>query len=321
MFLTFFIKKNLDFLRRIKFLYKNRKWAERKIHLGSDYKDKVFFVCRRFTPYNGIGSHIIVFLGMLDYKQRKYPDAIPLIDMKNYKQEIAETTENAWELFFEQPNNCGVNLNTINNAKNVILSNGYYTEPNPYNLPEYFTYEELKEKGWADLFNRFFRLQPLLKQKFDIKVNELFNGSKKILGVKIRGTDYAKLTPSGHSIQPTSTQTINIVKDFLKNHSDYTNIFLATEDKSIYLDFEKEFQEQLIVASDKFIDYHGGIITYNYNDSSISKTEMTTEYLLELYCLSKCNSFVFGKNSGVITTLLFNAGRFENTISIDLGKY
>ena len=114
---------------------------------GEEYPNKSFFILRRWNKVNGLGSDIIVFLGMLKYMESKIDNPIPLIDMKNYYSSIAEKStpdENVWEYFFMQP--CCHNdaeraftLDDITKAKRVVISEtdeGYYELPNSYNMEE-----------------------------------------------------------------------------------------------------------------------------------------------------------------------------------------
>ena len=63
-------------------------------------------------------------------------------------------------------------------------------------------------------------------------MKNLFNNSKNILGVKIRGTDYLSVKPKNHSKQPKVEQVILDVKHMDEQYN-YDFIFFATEDELI----------------------------------------------------------------------------------------
>lgn len=55
----------------------------------------------------------------------------------------------------------------------------------------------------------------------------------KTLGLYLRGTDYIALKPSGHPIQPTVEQAIDVVNEYIAKY-DIEKVFLVTEDAKIY---------------------------------------------------------------------------------------
>lgn len=75
-------------------------------------------------------------------------------------------------------------------------------------------------------------------------MKKLFNGSKNVLGVKMRGTDYIAAKPRDHPIPPkVEVVIIDVKKLYYKNKYDW--IFISTEDEIIKEKFIKEFDDKI----------------------------------------------------------------------------
>lgn len=305
-----------DVYRKIK-LYK---WKEKETSYGDEYPDETFFVLRRYTNYNGIASHIIVFLGMLRYMEEKYPESIPIIDFQHYENAVSETasgTKNAWEDFFEQPNEHNIVIDDILKAKNVILANGYI-DNKVYILPQDCDWQKLNNDGWVRIFKKYIKLNRKFEEEMNILWTEIVKDHNKILGVKARGTDYNQLKPSGHNIQPSIDEIFNVIDTYMQEIM-YDGIYLATEDRVIFEAFHNRYGSLIVNSEIPIINYQGGIVTDARR--KVSKHDVTKQYLNELYSLSKCESLISGINSGVIPVLLWNGGAFKRICLFDKGKY
>lgn len=293
------------------------KWKEHRAHWGKENPECTFYVMRRYTSYNGIGSHILVLLGMLRYMENKYPMAIPVVDFKNYKHCIAENDgTNAWEKFFEQPNDKGWTVEKIEKSKNVILANGYYRKSH-YELPAIGTYEQMCQDGWEELFRKYIRLQPQLRKRFQQEW-EMLRPHGRVLGIKCRGTDYLHVMPKGHCVQP-SFEQLKQQCDVLLSQG-FTHVFFATEDEKAMNYFQTAYKEKLFTVPKKFYDYKEGIVTHS-DHVGLLNAEITENYLRELYFLSQCDGFLSGKNSGVFLSIMWNEGKYRKLELMDLGVY
>lgn len=291
---------------------------ERKVSYGDQFPGKCIFVLRRFTLCTGMASNIIAFLGLLKYMEEKYPQAIPVIDMKNTRNSITEDKSvDGWSLFFEQPNSIDVEVDNVKHCKNVILCNGFFEEK--VDLPQIASYNKLALQGWSRLFDTYIRLKPNLQLEFEKEWKILFPEKKKILGVKYRGTDYTLTKPAGHFVQPTLQQMKPVIDKYLKTN--YDCIFLATEEKSALHTLREWFGDRVLSIEKDFIEYENGAIMDFLGQKTLTRMQATYDYLKELYFLSKCDGFVSGKSSGVIPTILWNHGNFNDVNLFDLGRY
>jgi hypothetical protein len=160
----------------------------------------------------------------------------------------------------------------------------------------------------------------IIKESNNI-IYKLFKGSKNILGVLLRGTDYIARKPRKHSIPP---KTKNVIKDvkFFDNKYKYDWIFLATEDNIIRKEFILGVGRKVKCLINKIK------ISYNYSTKKFLAFHLEFKniikfnkiYLLNIIILSKCLDFVGAKTSGTVGVFIFSNG-FRNYKVYDLGKY
>lgn len=87
--------------------------------LGAAFPDKIFYVIGVDYVTQGLLAIVKNVLIHIEYALEK--GYVPIVDMKNFSSQFEkEHSENAWELFFQQP--MGYGLNDITNAKRIILS-------------------------------------------------------------------------------------------------------------------------------------------------------------------------------------------------------
>ena len=97
----------------------------------------------------------------------------------------------------------------------------------------------------------------------EVIMKKLFNNSKNILGVKLRGTDYTHLKPGGHPIPPKAEVVISDVKTMDKKYK-YDYIFFTSEDEVIKHKFIPHFKDKIkLLNPNVFVEYKGSIITLN----------------------------------------------------------
>ena len=151
------------------------------------------------------------------------------------------------------------------------------------------------------------------------------NQRVRALGVICRGTDYVKLKPRGHPVQPSVEQVIERAKVLLKQYR-LDKIYLATEELAIYEKFEKVFPGLVIINQRQWYD---GI--YNAHDMSyIYQVEFNREnviylkgleYLSSLQLLSRCNALLGGNCGGACAALYMNNMKYEYVELFQLGLY
>lgn len=151
-------------------------------------------------------------------------------------------------------------------------------------------------------------------QEVKIIIKKLFGKSKNILGVKIRGTDYVKKRPRGHSVQPNVDQVISDVKNFdLKYNYDF--IFFASEDELIKKKFIPEFKDKL-----KILNPDDDRYMIKFRDKQYEHLNYVKNYLFNTIILSKCLDLISSRCIGATGIILLSKG-FRHLIIYNLGVY
>ena len=312
------LKQRIQQIKIINEPYTRWKWRERRVSFGKAYPDKTFFVIRRAECKVGLFSHVMTNMGMVDYALKK--GYIPVIDMQNsmnnYLEEEKRGKENAWEYYFKQP--CGYSLTDINEAQNVILSDGLITKAVSY--PDFgIATDEEQFHYWHDFFRRYLKVTDDIARKYETARESLL-GNEKVLGVLARGTDYVASRPKGHPIQPTAEQIIVKSREVMERHS-CQRIYLATEDASIYEKLKAAFGEKLIAPNTKrYVTVGGQNINDLMGEGGNQKAANGREYLLSIMLLAGCDCLVAGNAGGTHGALLMNT-EYEYKYIFQLGTY
>lgn len=146
----------------------------------------------------------------------------------------------------------------------------------------------------------------------------------KVLGVLIRGTDYIKLKPSFHPIQPNIEDVIELCRKKMFELG-CTHIYLATEEKNIYDRFNTEFPNMILINKRMWYDkYYSsninaiGEMHFNRKDDDYRKS---LEYLSSINLLSKCSSLIAGNCGGSMAAVFMNNLCYEYMHIFDCGFY
>lgn len=313
----------IETVYKIYYAVRYPKEMKKKCSFGNLNEDKVFYVIRpRTDGTEGLMSLFINVTKNLVYAQEhKY---VPIVDFKNYHTQYdgcVAGNENSWEFFFTQPTN--YTLEEVYKSKNVILS-GLDIQWYKSNL-----FENKFDGNALKTLNSFLFKQidfnETVKKVTNNEINSLQMDCSKTLGLYLRGTDYTKLRPSGHPVQPSVEQAVEVVDEFLKKY-DVDKIFLVTEDGDIYKQVREKYQSKCIIVSfDSFIEGYDGKKFLSHdkciNRLSNSSYQRGLNYLVKLLILSKCAYFVGGNTMGSWATLIFAGNRYKDKHIFDLGVY
>lgn len=306
--------KKIDFINHA---YTNFKWRERKVSFGSENDEKKFYVVRRAEAKVGLFSLVLTNLGYIKYALEQ--GYIPVVDMSNYGcfyQGAATDNMNMWEYYFKQP--CGYILEDIKNSKKVILGKGIIGEGIEY-PDDNIVYDERKLEFWKDVADEYLIVDEEIEKEADEIAKRLL-GKSKVLGVLARGTDYVNMKPYNHPVQPTAEQLMEKI-DLVMVEQNCDKIYLATEDKGIFIKFKEKYGDKVIALD---VERHETLGNQNINDvRRMQKKDdytMAKEYLITILLLSKCNCLVAGNTSGTIGALLLNK-KYEYQYIFNLGRY
>ena len=309
-------KKTFEFLKKYQF---NENLINQKIDL--DYENVNFMVIKRTScPFCGLFSIYIVYLGCI----RKYliQGFIPILELESYENaingfEVDPLKGNPWEYYFNQP--FGYKYENIKKkAKNIkyVECTGYEKRPNKkiFLNRQYINY-------WRIMANKYIPINNKIIRESNNIIQNIFKGSRNILGVLLRGTDYIAKKPFEHPIPPKIEEAIKDVK-LLNNKNQYDWIFLATEDIIIRREFTKAIGikvKYLLNKREIFYNYTAKeFLAYDKNIKS--NKEFNKIYLLNIIILSKCLDFLAAQTSGTIGAFILTKG-FRKFKVYNLGYY
>lgn len=246
----------------------------------------------------------------------------PIVDFKNYNTQYSDDSgKNVWEYFFTQPTK--YSLDEIYNSKNVIIS-GLETQNYKSDLYKPSYTKETIQRFHNFIFSKI-DFSERIKEKVQIELEALNINTKKTIGLYLRGTDYVKLKPSGHPIQPTVEQAIEVVELFMDKYQ-IEKVFLVTEDGEIYDEIKNKFGDNCVTPSfDKYIYNYSGK-NFLSHDSCInqldpSPKERGDNYLVKMIILSKCLYLIGGNTNGTWAACAFAGNTFVDKYIFDLGIY
>lgn len=300
------------------------KREEHYVKKGDPNKPTYYIVRPINHVANGLLCIYLISAGYIHYALSK--GYFPVVDMQNYTSGYLPPEkfgkENAWEYYFEQPLRIG--LEEAYNGENVVLSDLSWS-PKCLPLLSHALFENRKHDAlikYLKLVNRgLLMIKPDIMEEI-LSVREmLFSNNDRVLGVKLRGTDYIALKPRYHTIPPSISLAVDTVSTKLKEWN-CNKIFLATEDYRFVEVFKNTFGDLCITTDKEYVDYNlkkgAGYYRFNRDNDYFLRGK---EYLTEIVLLSMCNSFIAAVCSGATAALVMSNNRFENIFTFDLGTY
>lgn len=289
---------------------------EHRVSYGERNKDKTIFVIRpRTDKVEGLMSLFMYVLQRVAYAQEK--GYLCYVDMKNYETQYAVEGVNSWELFFQQP--MSLTEEEVYQSKNVILcSTCNVYDDTGLNEKIFFHREELQfGQSFVEKYIRLSeKMEKMLQQELDkIQVENA-------IGIYMRGTDYTKLKPAGHYVQPSKEMVKEKVDQFIEKYKE-KRLFLVTEDMENYQYMKNCYGDLVhVVSNEHFISGYKG-------DDFLSKTDCLGDdmiqrgykYLVKILLLAKCKYLITSITMGSEAAYLLNQGKYEDVYVFDLGLY
>lgn len=292
-----------------------------------DNKKKYYIICRP-AHLTGIGE---VACGIAAHTIFARDNGmIPIVDMQHYRNQYfkdgMEYKENSWEYFFEQP--AGVSINEIDDGECKISGIGIYPENKNriavWDLPTKGFYSVDPEiKRLREQYREIIHLNKETLEYVQNKYNEIIKEDKNILGVLVRGTDYAVRKTKGEQRQPKPKAVIKKIYKYLKKYPEISKIYIATEDDKLFNLFKAEFGDKLLDNNQYRFKYDAQnmpIISTIKVDRPNHNWQLAREYLSSLYILSKCKYFIGGRCAGSKVAWIMSDG-WEDCYMWSLGRY
>ncbi|MHC8970655.1 O-fucosyltransferase family protein [Priestia aryabhattai] len=290
-----------------------------KISIKNLFKTKRYYIIRRNPPWAGFFANYLYVAAHIEYALQK--GYIPVVDMENYptlynEPNIFNDTKNAWEYFFEQPFNVG--LDEAYRSKNYILSD--FSTMHSY-LPYYegknhFEIDWSKGHKLSANIQKYIRIKDHIEDDIKTFINEYFYG-KNILGVHYRGTD-KKVKVKDHYLAASLDVYINTVKTCLSKHP-IDKILLCTDEKNAIERFELEFPGMIFYSSAfraEENDIEGIHIKKEVNRKNHNYL-LGYEVLLDTVFLSKCDYFIFSHSNVANTAMFLNDRNYKEWFFVD----
>lgn len=183
-------------------------------------------------------------------------------------------------------------------------------------------------KGWRfRLFQMLFRRLIQLNEEMRIYVeNEIatIGDPAQMLGVVLRGTDYVKLKPAGHPIQPEPEEIASKTLEVFKSGK-FSAVYVATEEKKLYnlignavgddnvRENKRQYYDELFYGQNTELI---GKVHFDRKDDNYWKG---VEYLSSLMILSRCRSIVAGGCGATLFAMLL--GDYLQPTIFDRGVY
>lgn len=177
---------------------------------------------------------------------------------------------------------------------------------------------------WKTLLDLFVKYNSKTLDYFDSEYKELIE-NKSVIACVLRSTDYTKLKPKDHPIQPEIKDVFAKIREVMNNHQ-IDGIYIATEDENIADAFRKEFPGMILENKRQY--YNG---KYTEGDlSQISDVHFEREnddyykmleYLSSMNLVSKCDYLVTGLSGGSEMAIYRNGNKYKYSYVFDKGVY
>ena len=288
-----------------------------------DPNKPTYYICRRKAETTELFALYRIMMGHVRYALSN--GWLPVVDMQNYPNLYLPPEklgkENSWEYFFEQPLRIG--LEEAYNGDNIILSNSDYVTPYPIHSRDFLENKNLILTKWRMLVKLgLLKIKPELMQEILLVKEKLFSPEDRVLGVYLRGADYAVGKIKNYPIPPPVEFAAMTITEKLKEWR-CNKFFLATEDKALADIFKSNFVKTCTVLSKKHLNFaqtKNKSSAENLSSNDSEQYRRGKEYLIQIALLSSCNALVGVRGSGTTSALLM-AEKFEHTWFFNLGRY
>lgn len=302
-------------------------WCRKRVRMGDKNEGKTIFLMDFCTEAHGIVD--ILKYGYIWTMIARSRGWIPVMKLDRFpNQYLEQEGENMWEYFF-----CPVSEMSLADAMQSAevvsaCENGLCLGDvvvNPYFADSLAMVSQEAEFYPGKMINQIVKRNKELEQFLEEKLlPEFRNGHNRILGVVARGTDYTKemLEKANGYKDRTETKGIQQIIRRARECAAIWNcnyIFVATEDAGYFQRFSHAFGEALLFVEQKRVEMDvNDEETYIYEKLRLKQEEkraFAKQYLLAVYCLSKCHVLISNrKHCGAdFLSKTWNAGEYEYT--------
>lgn len=215
------------------------------------------------------------------------------------EDEPVNGTENPFEYYFKQATH--VSLEDAYQSYRVFLFHSIHLyrierdlgNLNP-NMPSGYVVDDVYLEKLARVYRKYICLNEKTAEMVSLDMENLCEGwkKKKILGVHIRGTDYA-LQWLNHPNMVTADEFVEAIDEALVKY-DYEYIFLATDDENRLAVLKGRYGKKLIYYQD--VARGERVLNAAVEKNNRSKHHFLSGYevLRDMYTLADCDSLICG---------------------------
>lgn len=260
---------------------------------------------------------------------------IPVIKFHNnciYREEHpVDGTNNAFEYYFSQP--AGITLSEMYESKRVFSFELPHLARIEYDLgnlnpdsPAGYVVNEKYLTTLAEIARKYLHLNQKTKSFFESSFHKIFpqgDSGKKVLGVHIRGTDFA-LQWEGHPNMVTVEDFFSAIDEVLGKEGGFDHIFLATDDNTRLEAFKARYGERLSYYEDVHRGEGTRLAILDALDRENTHYLDGLEALRDMYTLAACDGLIAGLSQISISARirrLADHGPFEYMKILDKGLY
>lgn len=243
-----------------------------------------------------------------------YQGYVPLIQINQENPQY-----NKWDWYFVQPHVVmGINIDGFDKVSCDIKNHPYRPSMNMVHDSRGQDF-----RFWSFMFRKFVVVNNTTEAYVNQEILQLGNPNK-YLGVLLRGTDYIKLKPKGHPIQPEPQEVVDKTAQMIAIGG-YSGVYVATEEKRLFdmvsaavgkeitLENKRQYYDAEYYQSG--VDLIGKVHFQRENDNYWKGIE----YLSSLIILSKCKTLVAGNCGGTLFAMLM--ADYQNPYVFDYGVY
>lgn len=306
--------------------------------MGELNPDKTIYIIRPQYNPNGLMSRYMCTVARFVIADRR--GHVPVVDMEGgtvfEDPEPVFGTRDPWEYYFEQP--AGISAAEARQSRRVVVSRDGWPALYVGGIPgtmAFYSGEDDRLDDFARAAEKYARLNERTRERIERDWAELTSrGSGKIVAVMSRGTDYNRLKPAGHAIQPSPERLVAEARSMIERGA-ASRVFLHTEERAVCDIFERDLGDALLTFDRTYHDdYNDAALEDDSSDSTrnwivayIDKTaakshyEMNYEYLRGVVCASMCSRLICGINGGATSAIIMNGGKYEEVRAICDGYY
>lgn len=277
-------------------------------HLGKENPEKTIYCIRLRTHGQGEGllSIFVFIMSRIEYADKQ--GWVPFVDV-DFESEIS------WfNRYFSVKNS--LKREEVYNSKNVIFS-GWNSKDIRPGWGDYMGITHNPEK--YKLLEKYIDLTDEIKSLLEKEKEKV--RPEQCLGLYLRGTDYIRLRPFGHPIQPTFDEVKERIEAII-NALGIERIFLVTEDDAIRKQVVSCYGESVItIESDRQWDEYNGDWIMDVIQKKGNVEENNIIYLVKILLLSQCRAFVGGITNGTVVAMAYNADKYEKKYVHNVGLY